>query len=140
MDIEFEKIFDDENCDIFNVEDESWEGFGTNHGVKNEMGHSCTSEEDAVQSTTKISPFILGPSIEFHDGTDEDDDDDDDSEQGKNKKRRRQPAKANPDAELIAAATEENLRLLNLDPNSKEGKKQRRRIRNRMSAQLHRER
>jgi hypothetical protein len=44
------------------------------------------------------------------------------------------------DAALIAAATEEHLRSLNIDPNSKEGKRQRRKIRNRMSAQLHRER
>jgi hypothetical protein len=47
---------------------------------------------------------------------------------------------SNPDAELIAASTEEQMNLLGIDPNSREGKQQRRRIRNRMSAQLHRER
>ena len=44
------------------------------------------------------------------------------------------------DSEIIAAITDENLKKLNIDPNSKEGKKVRRKIRNRMSAQLHRER
>jgi len=52
------------------------------------------------------------------------------------------PAKRsnNPDAELIASATEKQMALLEIDPNGREGKQQRRRIRNRMSAQLHRER
>lgn len=44
------------------------------------------------------------------------------------------------EAELIAETTERNLIALGIDPDSKEGKKQRRKIRNRMSAQLHRER
>merc|ERR1711988_1980839 len=44
------------------------------------------------------------------------------------------------EAELIAKTTERNLIALGIDPDSKEGKKQRRKIRNRMSAQLHRER
>ena len=61
----------------------------------------------------------------------------------KNKRKRAVPAvkrHANPDAELIISATDEQMRLLGLDPTSREGKQQRRRIRNRMSAQLHRER
>ena len=73
--------------------------------------------------------------------------DDEDGEEGEqtiiNGKKRRRTAKQkpiNPDADLIAAATEENFKLLNLDPESKEGKRQRRRIRNRLSAQFHRER
>lgn len=44
------------------------------------------------------------------------------------------------DAALIAAETEETLKMLNLDPNSKDGKKKKRQIRNRMSAQFHRDR
>jgi len=54
------------------------------------------------------------------------------------KKKRLRPV--NPDAELIERATEEQVRILNIDCRGTEGKKQRRRIRNRMSAQLHRER
>ena len=50
------------------------------------------------------------------------------------------PRKPNPDSELISQATEQTLALMGLEPNSKEGKAQRRRIRNQMSAQLHRER
>ena len=92
-------------------------------------------------------------SIENFDECDDDDDDDEfssdedderkvkSSQEGKSPKKRMRPSKKpNPDAELIAAATDENLRMLNIDPNSKEGKRQRRKIRNRMSAQLHRER
>mmetsp|Transcript_20573 Transcript_20573/g.28352 ORF Transcript_20573/g.28352 Transcript_20573/m.28352 type:complete len:692 (+) Transcript_20573:53-2128(+) len=48
--------------------------------------------------------------------------------------------KFNPDTLLIAAATEDTLKSLKLDPNSKEGKKKKRQIRNRMSAQFHRDR
>jgi len=59
----------------------------------------------------------------------------------KNKKRKRATKRPNnPDAELIVSATEETMRLMGVDGNSREGKSQRRRIRNRMSAQLHRER
>jgi bZIP transcription factor len=47
---------------------------------------------------------------------------------------------AESDAALIAAATAENLRKHNLDPNSQEGKAMKRKVRNRMSAALHRER
>lgn len=54
--------------------------------------------------------------------------------------KKKRPRKPNPDSELISQATEQTLALMQLDPNSKEGKKQRRRIRNQMSAQLHRER
>jgi len=48
--------------------------------------------------------------------------------------------KFNPDSELIAAAVDETLTSLEVDPNSKEGKKKRRQIRNRLSAQFHRDR
>ncbi len=52
-----------------------------------------------------------------------------------NKKR-----KYNPDAAVIAAVTEETLKSLDLDPQSKDGKMKKRQIRNRMSAQYHRDR
>eukprot|EP01038_Epipyxis_sp_PR26KG_P012224 gene12224-16374_t len=48
--------------------------------------------------------------------------------------------KFNIDSAIIAAATEESLRELEVDPNSKDGKKKKRQIRNRMSAQFHRDR
>ena len=48
--------------------------------------------------------------------------------------------KFNPDAEKIAAVTEEALRQLDIDPNSQDAKKKRRQIRNRLSAQFHRDR
>lgn len=54
---------------------------------------------------------------------------------GESKKR-----KFNPDAEVIAAVTEEALKELDLDPNSQDAKKKRRQIRNRLSAQFHRDR
>lgn len=57
-----------------------------------------------------------------------------------NPRKRRCPGPSNPDAVLVDQATDEKLRQLNIDPNSREGKKERRRIRNRLSAQMHRER
>jgi hypothetical protein len=48
--------------------------------------------------------------------------------------------KFNPDAEKIAAVTEEALRQLDIDLNSQDAKKKRRQIRNRLSAQFHRDR
>jgi hypothetical protein len=87
-------------------------------------------------------------------GSDDEDEDDDDDEDGlgiltkgkdkakeaakKRKKRSNQPK--HPDLERIAVATMETLKELNIDPSSKEGQKIKRRVRNRMSAQLHRER
>lgn len=55
---------------------------------------------------------------------------------GKQSKKR----KVNPDAETIAAVTEEALKELDLDPDSQDAKKKRRQIRNRLSAQFHRDR
>jgi hypothetical protein len=46
----------------------------------------------------------------------------------------------NSSANIIAESTEKTLKQMNIDPNSKEGKMQRRKIRNRMSAQIHRDR
>lgn len=57
------------------------------------------------------------------------------SSRGATKKR-----KFNPDAEAIARTTDETLRTMDVDPNSKEGKRKRRQIRNRLSAQFHRDR
>lgn len=48
--------------------------------------------------------------------------------------------KINPDAEKIAEVTEAALRSLEIDPNSQDAKKHRRQIRNRLSAQFHRDR
>jgi hypothetical protein len=78
----------------------------------------------------------------FFGGCESDDDDDDDDEDGEGvgKRKRKRTKRPNPDADLISFATEEQMRLSNIDPNSKDGKKQRRKIRNRMSALLHRER
>jgi hypothetical protein len=83
----------------------------------------------------RTKPTLWGCSDDF-----DEEDDEDDCEVNDNERKRKRGCKPNPDAEIIAAATAENLKVLNLDPNSKEGKKQKRRIRNRMSAQLHRER
>ena len=46
----------------------------------------------------------------------------------------------NSSAAIIAESTEKTLKQMNIDPHSKEGKIQRRKIRNRMSAQIHRDR
>lgn len=48
--------------------------------------------------------------------------------------------KYNPDSDKIAAVTDATLQNLDVDPNSKEGKQKRRQIRNRLSAQFHRDR
>lgn len=48
--------------------------------------------------------------------------------------------KCNPDADAIALVTEESMRALNVDLDSKDAKKMRRQIRNRLSAQFHRDR
>lgn len=88
---------------------------------------------------TEFSPWIGC----FDGGSDDENEDDEGDEEGNTVGRKRRRVKnkpPNPDAELIAAATEENFKLLNIDPESKEGKRQRRRIRNRLSAQFHRER
>jgi len=94
--------------------------------------------------------FYGGAEGSGSDPGDEDDFDEDDEDSlngkpynsaSKNKKRKRATKRPNnPDAELIVSATEETMRLIGVDGNSREGKSQRRRIRNRMSAQLHRER
>lgn len=97
-----------------------------------------TSQSCFLGSTMTLTDNFIRPFLD-DDYFDDDFDDDDDDCKNKDKKRKR-TRPPNPDAKLIAEATERNLKLLNLDPNSKEGKKQRRKIRNRMSAQMHRER
>ncbi len=67
-------------------------------------------------------------------------DDSSDCTSTENAKKRKRSAYKEHDAELIAKATEENLKSLQVDPNSKEGKQIKRKIRNRMSAQFRRER
>jgi hypothetical protein len=56
------------------------------------------------------------------------------------KKKRGRKVSSNPDTAIIAAAIDAHMKKHNIDPMSKDGKKQRRQLRNRMSAQLHRER
>jgi len=73
-------------------------------------------------------------------GGDSDTEDIEDGNNGVDKKRKRLSKPVNPDADLIFLATEECIKSMSIDPNSKEGKKQRKLIRNRMSAQMHRER
>lgn len=67
------------------------------------------------------------------------DSEDDEDEYSGNDKKRRRSANNNNESEAITEATSQYLKALNIDPDSREGKKQRRRIRNRMSAQMHRE-
>ena len=68
------------------------------------------------------------------------------TEKGRSKKKRstttRQPKKRklNPDAATIASCTEAALKDLDIDPESEDAKKMRRQIRNRLSAQFHRDR
>lgn len=56
------------------------------------------------------------------------------------RRKRARPTPDDEDARLIALETESHLKKLNIDPDSREGKVERRKIQNRMSAQLHRER
>lgn len=56
------------------------------------------------------------------------------------KRKRPRPPPDDEDARLIALETESHLKKLNIDPDSKEGKVERRKVQNRMSAQMHRER
>ena len=62
------------------------------------------------------------------------------SDDGNGAGRKRRRVGSEDDARRIKEATEAMLNLLKLDPNSEEGKRQRRRLRNRMSAAMHRER
>mmetsp|Transcript_27852 Transcript_27852/g.28106 ORF Transcript_27852/g.28106 Transcript_27852/m.28106 type:complete len:675 (-) Transcript_27852:38-2062(-) len=96
------------------------------------------SPSDYFASTEDV--HIHSISKNYNDNADVDDCDDDEDDDVNIKEHRRKRSRNCPDAEIIAQATENNLKLLNIDPNSKEGKKQRRKIRNRMSAQMHRER
>ena len=91
-----------------------------------------------------LTAFIPWTGFDYtSDGDFDEDEVDDLTDKGagaKKKRKRTNQKQPTADADLIASATEENLRKLGIDPNSNEGKKQRRKIRNRLSAQLHRER
>ena len=91
-----------------------------------------------------LTEFIPWTGFDYSsDGEFEEDEADDVTSGGvatKKKRKRTSQKQPSSDADLIATATEENLRKLGIDPDSNEGKKQRRKIRNRLSAQLHRER
>lgn len=91
-----------------------------------------------------LTEFVPWTGFDYSSDCDGDDDEMEDSlpVSGAAKKKRKRANQKQPsaDADIIATATEENLRKLGIDPNSNEGKKQRRKIRNRLSAQLHRER
>jgi bZIP transcription factor len=123
-------------------------------------GH-CMTEKENISSFTdegikkRLSPeslnlmeglteFIPWTGFDYSSDGDFDEDEVDDvtSAGAATKKKRKRTSQKQPsaDADLIATATEENLRKLGIDPDSNEGKKQRRKIRNRLSAQLHRER
>lgn len=56
------------------------------------------------------------------------------------RRKRSRPQPDDEEARLIAIETESHLKKLNIDPTSREGKVERRKIQNRMSAQMHRER
>ena len=91
-----------------------------------------------------LTEFVPWTGFDYSSDCDIDDDEIEDAlpAGGAAKKKRKRANQKQPsaDADIIATATEENLRKLGIDPNSNEGKKQRRKIRNRLSAQLHRER
>lgn len=98
------------------------------------------SSRDALLMKKLCSNLKKGFQSDDEDDESEDSDPSDDSVVKDNKKKKGKKSAPTNDALLIAAAVEEHLKSLHLDPNSKEGKHQRRRLRNRMSAQLHRER
>ena len=87
-----------------------------------------------VENNVKIEPEPDFDDMSF--GSDDSHTNIANSKQSKKQKKR----KLNPDSMLIAAATESTLKSLQIDPNSAEGKRKKRQIRNRMSAQFHRDR
>jgi bZIP transcription factor len=91
-----------------------------------------------------LTEFVPWTGFDYSSDCEGDDDEIEDtlpvSGAAKKKRKRANQKQPSADADIIATATEENLRKLGIDPNSNEGKKQRRKIRNRLSAQLHRER
>ena len=109
---------------------------------------SLTSSQLAAVSATNTVHLHFPPIEAFPaqiggvwcDGGGDSDTEDIDDGDNTDKKRKRLSKPVNPDADLIFLATEECIKTMNIDPNSKEGKKQRKLVRNRMSAQMHRER
>ena len=109
---------------------------------------SLTSSQLAAVSATNTVHLHFPPIEAFPaqiggvwcDGGGDSDNEDIDDGDNADKKRKRLSKPVNPDADLILLATDECIKTMNIDPNSKEGKKQRKLVRNRMSAQMHRER
>lgn len=109
--------------------------------------HDCLETEKATVDFNLmegLTEFIPWTGFDYtSDGDFDEDEVEDITDKGggiKKKRKRTNQKQPSADADLIASATEENLRKLGIDPMSNEGKKQRRKIRNRLSAQLHRER
>jgi len=122
----------------------SWQHTDPNHDVPNTktllFGTADSKNQFTFPSIDIFPAVISGPwGDPNYYGSDDEDEDDEITNSNSKKKRKRQRS-PNPDYDLITAATETNLRLLNINPDSKEGKAQRRRIRNKISAQMHRER
>ena len=119
------------------VEKENLSSF-TDEGVKIRL------PPEGLNLMEGLTEFIPWTGFDYSsDGEFEEDEADDVTSGGvatKKKRKRTSQKQPSSDADLIATATEENLRKLGIDPDSNEGKKQRRKIRNRLSAQLHRER
>lgn len=110
----------------------------TDEGIKKRL------PPESLNLMEGLTEFIPWTGFDYSSDGDFDEDEVDDvtSAGAATKKKRKRTSQKQPsaDADLIATATEENLRKLGIDPDSNEGKKQRRKIRNRLSAQLHRER
>lgn len=122
----------------------SWQYIDPNHDMPNTkallFGDADSRSQFTFPSIDIFPAVISGPwNDPNYYGSDDEDEEDEVTNSNSKKKRKRQRS-PNPDYDLITAATETNLRLLNINPDSKEGKAQRRRIRNKISAQMHRER
>jgi hypothetical protein len=96
------------------------------------LSHSISETFTFQEGVTEFVPWTGCDYTSDNDFDEEDDDLDNNSTVGGGAKKKRKRTKhkmPNPDACLITAATEENLRKLGIDPNSNEGKKQKRKIR-----------
>ena len=110
----------------------------------NDEGVKIRLPPEGLNLMEGLTEFIPWTGFDYSSDGEFDEDEADDVTSGgaatKKKRKRTSQKQPSSDADLIATATEENLRKLGIDPDSNEGKKQRRKIRNRLSAQLHRER
>eukprot|EP00596_Hydrurales_sp_CCMP1899_P005279 CAMPEP_0119034942 /NCGR_PEP_ID=MMETSP1177-20130426/1951_1 /TAXON_ID=2985 /ORGANISM="Ochromonas sp, Strain CCMP1899" /LENGTH=697 /DNA_ID=CAMNT_0006992781 /DNA_START=93 /DNA_END=2183 /DNA_ORIENTATION=+ len=108
------------------------------HSTENSSGRYGNFNSDLKEGLTEFVPWT---GFDYSSDGEVEDDDHEETTGGSKKKRKRVKIKQpNPDADVIASATGDNLKKLGIDPNSNEGKKQMRKIRNRLSAQFHRER